>query len=203
MTGRTLTTEAEEASVLLFKTLGAHRRVVANFRPAPRPRLHSMTRADAEQLQCQATLVRLLSITESFTAQLLLREMDQLVARANSRSADVMWDQAGIRATGSWREQRDAYKKWFDINNSTVDWVPVAERLAEARNAVAHGLGALTRRQLRNVAATERALKAVGIPLVNGRIVLSDATLASAATACRDLITQLDHAMQQRPRRFR
>ncbi len=139
---------------------------------------------DAEQIQCQSTLVRLLSVAESFASQLLLREIDKAAARARSASINRIWEDAAIKGTSSWRDQQSAYVNWLGIKE---DWKAV-ERLAEARNAVAHGLGTLTRRQLRSEASVRNKLKEAGIALNGIQIVLSDAALSSAAADCRDLI---------------
>jgi 3-mercaptopyruvate sulfurtransferase SseA len=66
------------------------------------------------------------------------------------------------------------------------------------RNAVAHGLGKLTRRQLRSEQSVKSKLKAAGITVDDNRIVLSDDSLAAAASACRDFIERLDLTVQAR-----
>jgi hypothetical protein len=173
-----VTAEAEEASALLFYTLGAHRTAMAALRPLRPPRLPSGRIPDTEQIQCQSTLVRLLSITESFASQLLVQEIDRYAARAQSVAIDRIWDDAAIRGTNTWNEQKESYAKWLGV---TVDW-KVVERLAEARNAIAHGLGTLTRRQLRKEASVRSKLREAGIALNGIRIILSDAALSSAAS---------------------
>ncbi len=194
-----VTIEAEDASALLFQTLGAHRTAVSALRPRRTRRLLSGTIPDAEQIQCQATLVRLLSVTESFAAGLLMREIDKAAARAKSASIDYIWQDAAIKGTSTWNEQQNAYANWLGVKEN---W-KVVDRLAEARNAVAHGLGTLTRRQLRNETSVRAKLKEAGITLTGTRVVLSDAALSSAATDCRDLIHRLDLAVQLRPPRYR
>jgi len=194
-----VTIEAEDASALLFQTLGAHRTAVAGLRPRRPPRLPSGKIPDAEQIQCQSTLVRLLSVTESFASQLLLREIDKAAARAQSTSINRIWDDAAVRGTNTWSDQKKAYENWLGVRE---DW-KVVERLAEARNAVAHGLGTLTRRQLRNEASVRSKLRQAGITLTGIRIVLSDAALSSAAADCRSLIHRLDLAVQARPPQYR
>jgi hypothetical protein len=194
-----ITIEAEDASALLFKTLGAHRTAVAGLRPRRPPRLPSGKVPDEEQIQCQSTLVRLLSITESFASQLLLREIDKAAARAKSLSIDRILDDAAVKGTSGWSDQQRAYENWLGVK---VDW-KVVDRLAEARNAVAHGLGTLTRRQLRNETKVRNKLKQAGITLTGIRIVLSDPALASAATDCRSLVHRLDLAVQARPVQYR
>lgn len=199
MSNSVVSARAEAASVLLFNTLGAHRVTVAGMQTRQAGRLGLVTPFDAEQIQCQATLVRLLSITESFTAELMTSTIDSAVSRAASVSVNKIWEDAAIRGTDSWSAQRGAYKAWLGVK---LDW-GVAEQLSEARNAVAHGLGSLTRRQLRNQESVRAKLKAAGIDVQGDIIILSDAALASAAAACRDLIHRVDLATQGRPTEFR
>lgn len=198
MTTAIVTIEAEETSALLFQTLGAHRTAVRALRARRAARLGPGRVPDAEQIQCQSTLVRLLSITESFASTLLLREVDKAAARARSSSIDSVWEDAAIRGTSSWKEQQGSYRNWLGVNE---DW-KVVERLAEARNAAAHGLGTLTRRQLRRKDSIRDKLRQAEIRLDGIRIVLSDKALAAAATDCRELIHRLDLAVQNRPPQY-
>ncbi|MGH3712659.1 MAG: hypothetical protein ACRDT4_04250 [Micromonosporaceae bacterium] len=105
-----------------------------------------------------------------------------------------MADEAVIRGTSTWQEQKKSYKDWLGVDE---DWKAV-ERLAEARNAVAHGLGKLTRRQLRSEQSVKSKLKGAGITVDDNRVVLTDDSLAAAASACRDFIERLDLAVQAR-----
>jgi len=186
--------EAEAASALLFRTLGAHRAAVAALKPRPLTRLRASPDGDPVQDRCQATLVRLLSITEAFASDMLSREVDRAVAGARSATATKVADEAVIRGTSTLQDQKNSYKDWLGVEE---DWKAV-ERLAEARNAVAHGLGKLTRRQLRSEQSVKSKLKAADITVDDNRIVLSDDSLAAAASACRDFIEKLDLAVQAR-----
>jgi hypothetical protein len=147
---------------------------------------------DPVQDRCQATLMRLLSITEAFSADLLSREVNTAVAHGQSVTAMKIADEALIRGTNGWQDQKKSYKDWLGVE---VDWKAV-ERLSEARNAVAHGLGKLTRRQMRNEQSVKGKLRVAGITVEDSGIVLSDESLASAGSACRDFIERLDLAVQ-------
>ncbi len=125
---------------------------------------------------------------------MLAREVDRAVPRTLSVTATKVADEAVIRGTSTWQDQQKSYKEWLGINE---DWKAV-ERLAEARNAVAHGLGKLTRRQLRNEQGVKSKLKAAGIAVNNNTILLSDDSLLAAAAACRDFIERVDIAVQAR-----
>lgn len=184
--------EAEAASTLLFRTLGAHRAAVAALKPRPLTRLRVSPDGDPIQDMCQATLVRLLSITEAFASETLSREVDRAVASARNGIVIKVADDGVIRGTSTWQDQKKSYKDWLGVE---TDWKAV-ERLAEARNAVAHGLGKLTRRQLRSEQSVKSKLKAAGITVDDNQIVLSDDSLAAAASACRDFIERLDLAVQ-------
>jgi len=183
----------------LFRTLGAHRTAVAN-QPAtdPQRRLGDVV-DDRKQIQCQATLLRLLSITESFCAERLLVEVEQVVSPPRSQTVANLWDDAAVMATKGWDDQKRAYKQWLGVE---PDWKPV-DRLAEARNAVAHGLGSLTRRQRRNAQSAKAKIEEAGIAMAGDQVALSDEALATAAAACRRVIEEVDLAVQQRPPQYR
>lgn len=194
-----LSEQAEAATSLLFRTLGTHRTIVAHLPAQP-----TMSRLrghldDREEIQSQATLLRLLSITEAFAAAELLRHVESILDPEAHLTISRIWDKAAVGATSGWAEQKNAYKNWLGV---AVDWKPV-ERLAEARNAIAHGLGTLTRRQLRNRQSVIAKLTAAGITLQNDRIMLDDAVLGQAAIACRDFIAELDHGVQSRAAQYR
>jgi hypothetical protein len=189
-----ISAEAEAASRLLFRTLGAHRTAVSNLGHQPQRRRLGSKPDDREQIQCQATLLRLLSITESFCAERLLGEIDGRIESAGDAALDRVWQGAAIGATRTWSEQQRAFKAWLDVQ---VDWKPI-DRLAEARNAVAHGLGALTRQQRRKTQAVTARIRAAGLELREGRVWLTDASLAIAAATCREVIELVDLEVQRK-----
>jgi hypothetical protein len=198
MTVPVVTAEAEAASALLFRTLGAHRTAVANLPAAIPSRRLSDVGDDRAQIQCQATLLRMLSITESFCAERLLLESEQLVTPSRNQAVANLWDAAAVEATNSWAEQKRAYQQWLGVE---PDWKPI-DCLAEARNAVAHGLGTLTRRQRRKEESVKAKIKQAGIAMEGDRVVLSNDTLAAVAAACRTVIEEVDLAVQQRPLQY-
>jgi hypothetical protein len=100
----------------------------------------------------------------------------------------LIWEQVAIDTTRTWEAQKDAFKKWHQIS---PNWLEL-EGLAEVRNAVAHGLGTLTRRQQRSHSSTMTKINRTGISVVNDKVVLEEQDLISAAKACRALISQID-----------
>ncbi|MEV3966416.1 hypothetical protein AB0M34_37095 [Nocardia sp. NPDC050193] len=189
--------EAEASTALLFRTLASHQIAAAAFSPEPAGRLRPNATTDRVQEQRQATLLRLLSITEAFAADLLAREVEQTFESLSSEVLTAAVDDSLISASNTWDSQRQAYKNWLKVGKPTVDWTPI-DRLADARNAIAHGLGELTRRQKNSRTSIPAKLLNAGITVEDGRLVLTDQNLLDAAQACRDFIESLDHAVQNR-----
>ena len=135
-------------------------------------------------------------MTESFCAERLLNEVEPIIDPSRHKSISAIWERAAIGATNSWSDQKSALRDWLGIRLGSSDWKPV-EQLVEARNAIAHGLGTLTRRQLRNQEAVRLALADVGIALnPDNEVILTDQALQRAVVACRDLISTYDVALQ-------
>ena len=156
---------AESACELLGRTLGAHKVTTAALSKMTHdPRLAS-TRFPRDEMYRHSTLVRMLSITESFYANRLLNEIESDIDADRHAVVRDVWDLKGY---------------------------------IEARNAIAHGLGSLTRRQLTNERATRDALVRVGIDVVAGRISLTDSVLDAAAPVLRRHVLELDEAVASR-----
>jgi hypothetical protein len=191
-----LSQRAEDAIALLFRTLAAHRANMAGLKAHDRRSRFPKSFFDREQLQCQATLLRIISVTESFCAERLLNEVEPVVDPSRHKSVSAIWERAAIGATNSWSDQKLALRDWLGIRLETSDWRPV-EQLVEARNAIAHGLGTLTRRQLRNQEAVRLALADAGIALnSHNEVVLTDQALKRSVESCRHLISAYDVALQ-------
>jgi hypothetical protein len=187
MTG-VMSEAAETATALLFLTLAGHRTTMQAL-----PRIFVQGRlappdVTTEQVQRQATLVRLMSITESFCATRLLDGAEIAIRPSANQLTSIIWDDAALVATRTWESQKDAFGKWFGVK---PDWTEI-DGLAEARNAVAHGLGTLTRRQLKSRSSTMAKLNRTKITVTNDRLLLTDADLVRAVEKCRDLIAELD-----------
>lgn len=191
----TPTAHAEASTGLLYRTLGAHRTAALSLAPrSPSTRLATAP-DERHQIQCQATLLRLLSITESFAAETLLRHAEQAVDPSAHLITEKIWDRAATTAVSAWQEQEKHYTAWLGVRD--VDWQPM-HRLAHARNAIAHGLGTLTRLQRRKHQSVHAALRTAAIPTDGDRIRLDDNAVSHAAATCRTFINSLDAAVQQR-----
>ncbi len=191
MTPHVPSQRAEDTAALLMRTLGNHRTQTARATAATPTRLATQ-RPDANQVAQQATLIRLASITEAYCADALLEAAEALGQPSTTPVMQIMWDELAISATRTWKDQQSAYKSWIGV---TIKWDTV-DGMADARNAVAHGLGSLTRQQLRREAAVRHRLKGVGLSLAGRDLALTDTSLHGLALKCRDFILELDQQLQ-------
>lgn len=194
--------EAEHSVRLVMRTLAQHRRQEAHLAlapPVPIGRLRaSLAAPAAAQVRRQATLLRLSSIVEAFAA-------DQLVVRLESQAPpprpailNDVYTRAEDNALGSWPKLTEHYARWFRIKVSQKACPPWrrVEAMTNARNAVAHGLGELTRRMARkDLRQLERDFATVDIKVVGTAVVLSEVSLRSASVAAREFIEWLDEQL--------
>jgi len=202
--GRVLSLDAERSVRLLMTTLAQHRRqeaVLATSRRPWRGRLRMLTTSAASaQVRRQATLVRLTSIVEAHVAEQLVQRFEPHAPPPREAILDDVYVRAEDNAIGSWPKMTDHYGRWFGIrmNQRTCPSWRRIEALTNARNAVAHGLGELTRRMARrDQEQLRRDFATLDIEMVGGAIVLSERTLRSAAAAGREFVGWLDEALTQ------
>lgn len=192
-----LSARAESAVSLIFQTLGGHKTTMLTIRSSKHAMRLAPPQLDLEQIHFQATLLRLVSIAESFCAARLLACAESTLPAGTGPVVAVLWEDAALEATKTWESQKQAFRKWFDVK---PDWTRV-DGLAEARNAIAHGLGTLTRRQLKSRQSTLTKLDRTGICLAGDRLILTDGDLSRAAAICRDIITEVDGLLLTRVNR--
>ena len=95
MIAPSLSLAAEESIALLYQTLGFHDEA-AHAAPSESERRGRLARvtSDVRQIQRQATVLRMVSITESFCARLLLDAAEASVRPATNPIVSILWDRA-------------------------------------------------------------------------------------------------------------
>lgn len=181
---------------LLMSTLAqhGHQESVLDASVRPKGRLRALPSSSASyQARAQSTLLRLVSIIEAHTAAELIVRMESQVPPPRSVILEKIHTDAEDQVLGAWARTMDAYAAFFGIKRTGfVEW-PKVQALIDARNAVAHGLGALTRRQTRkNLPQLVNALKSIDIPVVGLEVSLSEKALISNAMRGRDFVLWLD-----------
>lgn len=188
-----LSLRAEAACRLLNLSIGLHRTQVLIVGGRSFVSRLEAPDFDGLQVQRQGILLRMLSITESYCADHLLEVAEVDVEPAASEVRARIWNQSSIGAISTWSGIQDSYKKWLSIR---PDWNRL-NRLVEVRNAIAHGLGELTRMQRIKRVSTVDKIKAAGIRIDGDRIVLEERDLDQAKRDCVALITEIDLLTQK------
>lgn len=185
---------AEAACRLLNLSLGLHRTQVQVVTGRSFVSRLEAPNFDGLQVQRQGTLLRMLSITESYCADRLLEVAERDVEPTTSEVRARIWNQSSIGAISTWSGIQNSYRKWFSIR---PDWNNL-DRLVEVRNSIAHGLGELTRMQRAKQMSTVNKITAAGIKMDGNRIVLEERDLDQAKRDCIALITEIDLLTQKR-----
>lgn len=184
---------AETSCQLLMRTVGGYQSQVLSFVPPRASRLPSRGH-DRIAVAQQASIIRLASITEAFCVDALIEAAEELGQPGSSTTMQTIWEESVINATRSWPAQQKAYKDWLDLK---IKWETI-DAMATARNAIAHGLGALTRRQLRKPHLAKTQLARLDIGLNGSDLILSDQSVRGLAHKCRDFILDLDSQLATR-----
>jgi len=144
------------------------------------------------QFYTQSAILALISVGEEFS-------FSRLVDLTEERSpADpivtLLWDAELARSGETWAQGDELWKRYFGI--AAGDFANRAALLGfvDARNAIAHGVGALTRRQLQQKPKVASRLAQAGIGLHGNRLILEPPHVERCAAVVKDYIRWLDAA---------
>jgi hypothetical protein len=187
-----LGSRAEAARLLVNQALGFHRTQMAGLATrAHRSRLAAPI-LDTAQVQRQATVLRMISITEAFCVDRLLDLAEKEVAPTDSSVRNLIWQRSSVAAVSTWPSIQATYKTWYSIRPS---WTRI-NQLLEVRNAIAHGLGRLTRVQKSHAKATIGRITQAGVTVVGDLVVLEEPDLQYVRQVCVDLVSEVDQLVQ-------
>jgi hypothetical protein len=129
---------------------------------------------DAAATDRAACWLRLVSIVEIY-AEALLRRLSS--------------EQSG-RAPRGWSDVTESLKRGHNIDVAAVEGWTRLDACFTVRNAVAHGLGRFTARQVEK--AEPRKMRLIDVPVRDGAVVITPEALAGCAETCRVFVTALD-----------
>lgn len=146
-------------------------------------------RGSAEYL----TLPYIVAIAEEFARNALVESSEPVIGTDPHPLIADLWAAAEERSE-SWPRQVDAWKKWHSIDVTTEAAYKAFRPAVEARNAIVHGLGTLTRRQTRKDGgrATAEMLRTSGITVQSGRVVVDAKATADCIKRAGVFIDWLD-----------
>jgi hypothetical protein len=193
---------AERRVALIMATAAQYRRLEAVIGPSSRlaGRIRR-TVVPAEQVRAQAALFRVTSIIEAFAVEEIVLRVEPNFPAPRNVVVESVYVDAENKALATWSSIQEHYKQWLQITFSQSDgrWNNV-KSLVEARNAIAHGVGELTRRQSRSrsLANTVRDLGVLGISVgANGSLYIAADAVGRASRIAREFIHWLDDQLQK------
>ncbi|HEY5181472.1 MAG TPA: hypothetical protein VIJ07_17140 [Dermatophilaceae bacterium] len=176
MTRRVLSQEAESAIGDIRLIVVEYQRAQELVRDNPPGRIpgHGHTPA---QRAAQLALANVVSCAELFSAE-------QLRAMPGAVEDNV----------SSWPKQQQAWRKLGPVDLETLPSYPAVRGFNEVRNAVLHGRGRLTARQVEGAQnkQVQKWLKCAGARVVRGEVRVGEPDIVRCAHACCDFIRHLD-----------
>lgn len=150
--------------------------------------LYGLGVVDPAQVQAHASLLRMVSISEAYADVFYELHLSPGSAGATAISTLAIEEHL-LQAGRAWHSRDEALKRVLDIR-------PGPERNAlkpyiDIRNAIAHGLGRLTRQQRRSRSISV-GIEAVGVVLRGDHVTLTEAALVGCADAVISYVEWLD-----------
>lgn len=186
---------AEDSIALLNITVANHRSAILRIpERLHKSRLGGVVFQDRATVQRYGTLERLVAITESFVHERLGRHVESHLGTLNLPPISLVVDEALVNAAMNWNNAQRAYREWIEVKLPYSE----IEGLVEARNAIAHGLGTLTRKQKQKRIPRVAKLAEVGIAIDGDRLVITEDQLDIAKQRCATFILEVDELVTGR-----
>jgi hypothetical protein len=186
-----LSARAETAHAELMFTLAAHQRW-RRARVLDIGRLRLVPVAAAPESIEHLTLPHIAAVAEEFAHATLLEASEPLVPQ-DSEVLIAIWERAEEQVE-QWHGLNTAWDRWHKINIEREGRYKTLRGVLDARNALVHGLGRLTRKQVRHDGGTavRARLAGVGITTTGTRLVITEDAVKQCVQAARAFISWLD-----------
>jgi hypothetical protein len=181
----------EEALKLLHLTY-------ADFAKLPLPTTRGRVRAapnavlgpyDFEQVRAQSAYLRIVSIVEAFTDS-TCADLFAVKTRGLENFVALLAEAALDKATATWEERKNAMLRYHNVSLGTCTRFSDVMAAVAARNAIAHGLGGLTRRQRSR--KDRDKIMSVGIALRDRHLNIDTAALDRCVQFCSAFVHDVD-----------
>jgi hypothetical protein len=139
----------------------------------------------------QNAIVRMVAVAEAFVFGLLVDSTEPRLPA--DPLVDVLWEHE-IESALNWGGRVNTWFRLHQVNIDKAGEYQAFRSFIDARNAIAHGLGSLTWHQLRGKKDVAAGLKAVGIDVRSGRLILTSRAVEECAIRSVAFIRFLDDA---------
>lgn len=165
---------------------------------APRGRLHAGTTTalgpyDFGQVRAQSEYLRLVSIVEAFV-DTCCNHLFDLKTQSHDLFVHNLTAAAADQAYQSWDAREKAFATYHNVRLRSCTRYNEVEAAVQVRNAIAHGLGSLTRRQNKK---HMRKMATVGITFRDRSLVIDASSLYLCVQSSVAFVTDLDVRIQR------
>lgn len=148
-------------------------------------------------VQAQAGYFRMLSLAESYTDSIHELLLQRQTGTATTQTLLRAVDEHLLSASTSWPRRQEAFRRVHSIRLSDCPaWTELAAA-REARNAIAHAQGRLTRRQRRNPTIVAK-LGSINVAVAGARLRFTYDSLVECARVSQAYVRWLDGEAQTR-----
>jgi hypothetical protein len=162
-------------------------RLIIDSRPIVRSSVGAL---DTLRVRHEDALARFMSIADEFTAGLLVEVTERVIP--SERRVSVMWDRYVDKETDTWDQRFGSWESLHEVRVAAFPAYDAFRGYVEARNALIHGLGALTRKQLKNPKKVLGRLSSAKVRTVGNRLELATENVLGCATVVSEFVRWLD-----------
>jgi hypothetical protein len=150
----------------------------------------SMGSSDPSELRAHSAFLRLVSIAEStldsLGAELTLNHVSRI-----DEVLRLLILEKELAATSNWESRRRTFKRHHHVDLKRCDEHSRVDAAVLVRNAIAHGLGKLTARQLLSP-ETPKKLSTLNVSVVNGFVEITPADVDECADYLQKFLHSVD-----------
>lgn len=144
---------------------------------------------DFVQVRAQSEYLRLVSIVEAFIDS-TAGELFEVKTRGLDTLVALMTAVVVEQASNSWEERKNAFNRYHGVVLGNCAKYSDIDAAVVVRNAIAHGLGGLTRRQ-RN-GKDQGKVASMGVALHGHHLIIDQAALNRCVRSCAAFIADVD-----------
>lgn len=190
-----------DAAILLIQTAANQYDLTPPVLPSFGRILRSSTALGAYDVRnagAQGCFFRIVSVLESYT-DAALEAMFRKVVPASSPAATRLLESHLLDATQRWESRKSSYAEHHglrlaDMGVGFPQW-PKVDGMIQVRNAIAHGLGSLTRQQRRKPIRTAGRCSQIGVRIAAGEVLVDRTSIQSAARVAGEFVGWLDERL--------
>ena len=181
---------AEEALARTNRALPIYRQQTVHPTPDPGTGQAESSWALTQDFYAQSTILALVSIAEEFCVSRLVELTEERSPR--DPIVELLWATELERSADTWPQRDALLVRYFGIAAKDFPGHAALLGFVDARNAIAHGLGKLTRKQVQKRPKISAHLAQAGISLARDVLLLEQGNVERCAAVMKDYVRWLD-----------